>query len=220
MLPTILVTLFLSASSTEPEGSKYNPEAAVAAGPPLPILDIDGKAVRAGTSYYIIPSTSAGSDYGGVRMASLTNDSTTCPLSVVQDPHQESNGTPLMFLPVATKVGYIVRTSTDLNIEFTTDDTATCDEGNVWKVDDYDDDVEKWFVGTGGVEGKPGPRTINNWFKIVKYGGSYKMAYCPGVCKSCKIKCKDVGLFVDENGNRRLALTEDHPFVVTFIRAD
>ncbi|CAN0887797.1 unnamed protein product [Linum grandiflorum] len=234
MLPTLtlllllLLPLFLSAArpdSPSEEEPKYHTDAAVAAGPPIPILDIDGKAVRAGTSYYIIPATSSpASDCGGVRMATSSNDSSTsCPLSVVQDPHEDSSGTPLMFLPVATKTGYMVRTSTDLNIEFTADDTAICDEGNVWKVDDYDDDVEQWFVGTGGVEGKPGPRTVNNWFKIVKYGGgggSYKLAYCPGVCKSCKIKCKDVGLFVDEDGNRRLALVEDHAFVVSFMRAD
>ncbi|CAI0555906.1 unnamed protein product [Linum tenue] len=195
---------------------QYFPDAAVAAGPPVPILDIDGKTVKAGGSYYIIPANTT-THAGGVGMASLSATS-TCPLSVIQDRHADSNGSPLSFLPVATKLGYIVRTSTDLNIEFTT--TDACEEGGVWKVEEYDDDVEQWFVGTGGVEGKPGARTVEDWFKIVKYGVNYKLAHCPGVCKSCKIKCKDVGVFVDENGVRRLALTEDRPFVVKFARAD
>ncbi|CAI0556002.1 unnamed protein product [Linum tenue] len=234
--PTLLVLLLLllhnfpsSPSAASPTARRllaaddqdvqYFPDAAVSAGPPVPILDIEGKTVKAGGSYYIIPANTT-THAGGVGMSSLSATS-TCPLSVIQDRHADSNGSPLSFLPVATKLGYIVRTSTDLNIEFTT--TDACEEGGVWKVEEYDDDVEQWFVGTGGVEGKPGARTVEDWFKIVKYGVNnynYKLVHCPGVCKSCKIKCKDVGVFVDENGVRRLALTEDRPFVVKFMRAD
>ncbi|CAL1404039.1 unnamed protein product [Linum trigynum] len=39
---------------------------------------------------------------------------------------------------------------------------------------------------------------------------------------SCKVDCKDVGIYVDENGGRRLALVDKDgdPFVVKFVRAD
>ncbi|CAN1147524.1 unnamed protein product [Linum perenne] len=147
---------------------------------PLPVLDVEGKVLRSGTTYYVIPATT--------------------------------------FTPVNSKSGYTVRTFTDLNIKVSTD--TTCEEGTVWKVNDYNDDVQQWFIGTGGVEGNPGPRTVRNWFKIWKYGSNYKFTYCPAVCKSCKVDCKDVGIYVDENGGRKLALVdkEADPFVVKFVK--
>ncbi|CAN1169840.1 Kunitz trypsin inhibitor 5, partial [Linum perenne] len=115
-----------------------------------------------GTTYYVLPATSG--EGGGVALASTTSDPESCPLTVVQDDDEISQGLPLTFSPVNTKLGYTVRTFTDLNIKVSAN--TACDEGTVWKVDDYDDDVEQWFVGTGGVEGNPGPRTVKNWFKI------------------------------------------------------
>ncbi|CAL1404038.1 unnamed protein product [Linum trigynum] len=140
-----------------------------------------------------------------------TNTKEHYPLSVVQDRHELSKGLSVVFLPVNTKLGYAVQTATDLNIEFTA-------EAAVWKLEDYDDDVEKWFVGTGGIEGKPGLRTVGNWFKIAKFGGSYKIVYCPSVCKSCRVTCKDVGVFEDEDGKKRLALSDD-AMIVKFMKA-
>ncbi|CAN0887821.1 unnamed protein product [Linum grandiflorum] len=118
---------------------------------PLPVLDVDGKVVRSGTTYYAIPATNG--EGGGVALASMTKDPESCPQTVIQDEDEISQGT-------------------------------------VWKVDDYNDDVDQWFVGTGGVEGNPGPRT-------------------------------DVGIYVDENGGRRLALVdkEGDPYVVKFVKA-
>ncbi|CAN1147525.1 Kunitz trypsin inhibitor 5 [Linum perenne] len=175
---------------------------------PLPVLDVEGKVLRSGTTYYVIPATSG--EGGGVALASLTKDPESCPQTIVQDEDEISQGLPLTFTPVNSKSGYTVRTFTDLNIK----------EGTVWKVNDYNDDVQQWFIGTGGVEGNPGPRTVRNWFKIWKYGSNYKFTYCPAVCKSCKVDCKDVGIYVDENGGRKLALVdkEADPFVVKFVK--
>ncbi|CAN1294897.1 Kunitz trypsin inhibitor 5 [Linum perenne] len=183
---------------------------------PLPVLDVEGKVLRSGTTYYVIPATSG--EGGGVALASLTKDPESCPQTIVQDEDEISQGLPLTFTPVNSKSGYTVRTFTDLNIKVSTD--TTCEEGTVWKVNDYDDDVQQWFIGTGGVEGNPGPRTVRNWFKIWKYGSNYKFTYCPAVCKSCKVDCKDVGIYVDENGGRKLALVdkEADPFVVKFVK--
>ncbi|CAN1178769.1 Kunitz trypsin inhibitor 5 [Linum perenne] len=180
---------------------------------PSPVTDVDGTPLRSGLKYFILPSVSGN---GG---ASMTSDPESCPLTVVQDEDEISQGLPLTFSPINTKLGYTVRTFTDLNIKVSAD--TACDEGTVWKVDDYDDDVDQWFVGTGGVEGNPGPRTVKNWFKIWKYGSNYKFSYCPAVCKSCKVDCKDVGIYVDENGGRRLALVdkEGDPFAVKFVKA-
>ncbi|CAN1178809.1 Kunitz trypsin inhibitor 5 [Linum perenne] len=180
---------------------------------PAPVTDVDGTPLRSGLKYFILPAVSGN---GG---ASMTSDPESCPLTVVQDEDEISQGLPLTFSPINTKLGYTVRTFTDLNIKVSAD--TACDEGTVWKVDDYDDDVDQWFVGTGGVEGNPGPRTVKNWFKIWKYGSNYKFSYCPAVCKSCKVDCKDVGIYVDENGGRRLALVdkEGDPFAVKFVKA-
>ncbi|CAI0544536.1 unnamed protein product [Linum tenue] len=131
---------------------------------PLPVLDVNGKVVRSGSNYYVLPAVSG--EGGGVALASLTKDSESCPQTVVQDQDEISQGIQLTFGPVNSKSGYTVRTFTDLNVRFVAD--TPCEEGTVWKVEDYDDDVQQWFLGTGGVEGNPGPRTVKNWFKIWK----------------------------------------------------
>ncbi|CAI0544524.1 unnamed protein product [Linum tenue] len=183
---------------------------------PLPVLDVNGKVVRSGSNYYVLPAVSG--EGGGVALASLTKDSESCPQTVVQDQDEISQGIQLTFAPVNTKSGYTVRTFTDLNVRFVAD--TPCEEGTatVWKVESYDDDVKQWFIGTGGIEGKPGPRTVENWFKIAKFGGNYKIVYCPSVCKSCKVTCKDVGIYEDEDGKKRLALSDD-PMIVKFMKA-
>ncbi|CAI0555907.1 unnamed protein product [Linum tenue] len=180
---------------------------------PIPVTDVDGATVRSGLNYFILPSVSGHG--GGVALDRTKTKK--CPLSVFQDNYDLSKGLPVVFLPLNAKPGYTVRTSIDLNIEFTTE--TACDEAAVWKVEGYDHDLGQIrFVGTGGIEGKPGPRTVDNWFKIVKYGGNYKLVYCPSVCKQCKVECKDVGVFEDEYGKKRLALS-DEPLVVKFLKA-
>ncbi|CAN1178771.1 Kunitz trypsin inhibitor 5 [Linum perenne] len=172
---------------------------------PSPVTDVDGTPLRSGLKYFILPSVSGNG--GGVALDRTKTKK--CPLSVFQDDYELSKGLPVVFLPVNAKQGYTVQTITDLN----------SDEATVWKVESYDHDVKQWFIGTGGIEGKPGPRTVDNWFKIAKYGGNYKLVYCPSVCKSCKVQCKDVGVYEDEDGKKRLALTDDEPSIVKFMKA-
>ncbi|CAI0544525.1 unnamed protein product [Linum tenue] len=179
---------------------------------PVAVTDVDGTPLRSGLNYFILPSVSGNG--GGVALDRTKTKK--CPLSVFQDDYELSKGLSVVFLPVNTKPGYTVQTSTDLNIEFTAE--TACDEATVWKVESYDDDVKQWFIGTGGIEGKPGPRTVENWFKIAKFGGNYKIVYCPSVCKSCKVTCKDVGIYEDEDGKKRLALSDD-PMIVKFMKA-
>ncbi|CAI0544521.1 unnamed protein product [Linum tenue] len=199
MIPALVLTFLL---------------ATLSAATPPPVFDTDGHPLYTGVQYHILPAAGG----GGLTLAST--DSESCPQTVVQDQDEISQGIQLTFAPVNTKSGYTVRTFTDLNVRFVAD--TPCEEGTVWKVEDYDDDVQQWFLGTGGVEGNPGPRTVKNWFKIWKYGSNYKLTYCPAVCKSCKVDCKDVGIYVDENGGRRLALVDKDgdPFVIKFVKAD
>ena len=110
----------------------------------------------------------------------------------------------------------MVRVSTDLNIKFSA--ATICAQSTVWRLANYDESTGQYFVTTGGVEGNPGPETVSNWFKIEKLNDDYKLVFCPGVCDVCKVICRDVGLYIDEHGTRRLALS-DVPFVVMFRKA-
>ncbi|KAK6243891.1 hypothetical protein QUC31_010300 [Theobroma cacao] len=176
-----------------------------------PVLDISGEELRTGTDYYILPVIRGGGG-GGLTLASTGNE--TCPLDVVQEQLEVSDGLPVTFSPVNIKKG-VVRVSTDQNIKFSA--ATICVQSTLWKLDSFDDSTQQWFVTTGGVEGNPGRETIDNWFKIEKYEDDYKLVFCPTVCDFCKVMCRDVGVFID-GGVRRLALS-DVPFKVMFKRA-
>ncbi|KAI9092538.1 hypothetical protein K1719_027666 [Acacia pycnantha] len=173
---------------------------------PEQVVDTSGKKVRAGANYYVIPANAD----GGLALASIGEE---CPMDVVAV--QGYSGVPLSFTPVNPKKG-VVHVSTDLNVVFSAN--TDCPQSNVWKLDDYDDTTGQWFVTTGGVVGNPGWQTVSNWFKIEKYEESYKLVYCPTVCSYCNVQCRDIGIYVDSNGNQRLALS-DSPYKVQFQRA-
>jgi hypothetical protein len=175
------------------------------------VVDTLGKKLRADANYYIIPVIPI--SRGGASLG-LTNTGQSFPHDVaVVNRYQ---GLPLTFTPINPKKG-VIRVSTDLNIKFSSRRTIP-DRSTVWKLDRFDFSKRQWFVTTGGVVGNPGWETINNWFKIEKYGDAYKLVYCPSVVQSFKHLCKDVGVFVDEKGNKRLALS-DVPLKVKFQQA-
>lgn len=176
------------------------------------VLDISGKRLQKGVDYYILPVIRGRG--GGLKLANARNK--TCPLDVVQDQFEVSNGLPLTFSPMNPRECF-VHESTDLNIKFSAAPATTCIQSKVWKLDSYDDSLGQWFVTSGGVEGNPGPQTVSNWFKIEKFNDDYKLVFCPTVCNFCKVICRDVGIFI-KDGIRRLALS-DQPFIVMFKKA-
>ncbi|XP_047150520.1 miraculin-like [Vigna umbellata] len=184
---------------------------------PEQVVDTSGKKLRVDLNYYIVPavpSTRCGGygrcmNSGGLSLASIGE---SYPLDVVLV--RGSLGLPLSFSPVDPKTG-VVRVSTDLNIMFSTDHTSCAEYSPVWKLDHFDVAKGQWFVTTGGSVGNPGWGTICNWFKIEKFDGAYKIVYCPTLFPHSKHLCKDVGIFLDENGYKRLALS-DVPFKVKF----
>ncbi|KAH7550621.1 hypothetical protein JRO89_XS13G0233200 [Xanthoceras sorbifolium] len=178
---------------------------------PDPVLDISGKKLQAGTDYYILPVVRGRG--GGLTLASTGKE--TCPLDVVQEQQEVANGLPLTFSPVNIKKG-VVSLSTDLNIKFSA--ASICVQSTVWKLDNFDKSLGQWFVTTGGVEGNPGRETVSNWFKIEKFDDDYKLLFCPTVCDSCRVQCRDIGIYIDQAGTRRLALS-DTPFKVMFKKA-
>lgn len=183
---------------------------------PDPVLDTNGDPLRTGARYLISPIIwGAG---GGPFQLGGRNKS--CPLKVVRtggalllDP------IPLTFLSVTQEKGAIVRLSTDYNIKFLT--TIPCNVSTVWKLGSLDAWARSALVTIGGVEGNPGPETINNWFKIEKYLGNYKLVICPQVCNFCRVYCSDLGLLADMDGDLRLAVPApgDTPYNVLFQKA-
>ncbi|XP_057443448.1 miraculin-like [Lotus japonicus] len=179
---------------------------------PEQVVDITGKKLIAG-AYYNVLLTTPYTKCANPQGLGLSSIGETCPLDVVVVNRQHNS--PLRFTPLNPKKG-VVRVSTDLNVMFAPN--ATCPyHSPVWKLDCYGVEGE-CVVSTDGFVGKPGAESIGNWFKIEKYGAGYKLVYCPGVCISCKHQCKDLGMAVDKNGNRRLALSYV-PFQVKFAKA-
>ncbi|KAL5081258.1 hypothetical protein RYX36_009679 [Vicia faba] len=184
------------------------------------VVDTFGKKLRADANYYILPVSPIYKcgPYDKCRSSgsslALANIGKSCPFDVViVDKYQ---GLPLTFTPVNPKKG-VIRVSTDLNIKFASRPTCL-HHSMVWTLDSFNVSKRQWFVITGGVVGNPDWETINNWFKIEKDGDAYKLVFCPSVVQSFKHLCKNVGVFVDENGNKRLALS-DVPLKVKFQQA-
>ncbi|RDX96057.1 hypothetical protein CR513_21332, partial [Mucuna pruriens] len=158
---------------------------------PEPVIDTSGKKLQSDLSYYIVPAVRSFTRCGryeclNAEGLSLASIGESCPLDVVLV--QRSHGLPLTFAPVDPKKG-VVRVSTDLNIMFSTDRTSCAEYSPVWKLDHFD----------ATRLGKPFATSsrLRNVMVLIKH------------------MCKDVGVFVDENGYRRLALS-DVPYKVKF----
>ncbi|KAK9131200.1 hypothetical protein Sjap_011689 [Stephania japonica] len=175
------------------------------------VRDVAHKKLISGVGYYVLPAP--GGNGGGLSLSFSRNQS--CPLEVVQEDDEYWNGLPLMFFPVNAKG--TIRVSTDVNIKFDTE-VDTCVEPTVWRVGAFDKEVRQYFVKAGGFIGSPGRETLRNWFKIEKYEDGYKLSHCPSVCKYCKVMCKNLGIYEDSDGVKRLALSETS-FKVIFQKA-
>ncbi|KAK2421569.1 miraculin [Trifolium repens] len=183
---------------------------------PEPVLDISGNKVTTGVKYYILPVfRGRGGGLTVTNVNNLNSGNNTCPLYVLQEKLEVKNGQGVTFTPYNTKQGVIL-TSTDLNIKSYVTDT-TCSQSQVWKLLKVLTGV--WFLATGGVEGNPGFDTIFNWFKIEKADKDYVLSFCPTV-STTQTLCRELGLYVDDNGNKHLALSDKVPsFRVVFKRA-
>ncbi|XP_047319500.1 miraculin-like [Impatiens glandulifera] len=191
---------------------------AFASADPNPVLDIDGKKLRAETHYYILPVVRGMGGGLSLDFTGRVNNSEVsfCPLDVVQERLEVENGLPVTFSPVNPKKD-VIRESTDHNIQF--EAMTICIQSTLWQLASQDEATGLYFVATGGQKGNPGKDTLRNWFKIEKFDNYYKLVFCPSVCDICKVICMDVGIYVDENHMRRLVLSEK-PFLVMFKKVD
>ncbi|KAK9085197.1 hypothetical protein Sjap_025608 [Stephania japonica] len=194
---------------------------------PLPqpvVVDIDGDPVQVGVEYHLV-SYIWGAGGGGLALGPNRNRTKICPLSVVQLPLDTLYGLPIRFFPVnhAPVGSRAVRTSTDYLLQFnsTGSDSSICGKEPIWKLDAFDESVGKYFISTTNVI----TTDMAYQFKIESVGGipigNYKLSYCPNVCSTCeRVLCKDIGVDWDPTDVvRRLALTDDYPFVLVFLKA-
>ncbi|OIW12006.1 hypothetical protein TanjilG_16117 [Lupinus angustifolius] len=179
---------------------------------PEPVVDISGQKLKTGLNYNILPLIKGSG--GGLTI--LPSNNNTCPLYIVQEKVELLNGKSVTFTPYKANKHGVILTSTDLNIKsYVT--TTTCSQSPVWRLLKVLSGV--WFLSTGGVEGNPGSVTIVNWFKIEKDEKDYVLSFCPSVCK-CQTLCRSLGIYIDDDGNKHLALSDKvPPFRVMFKRA-
>ncbi|CAI9113352.1 OLC1v1013936C1 [Oldenlandia corymbosa var. corymbosa] len=189
-----------------------------------PVIDTTGESLHHGNIYYILPAAGGESSNGGGGITLQIGRNNSCPYEIVQTSEKNSNGLPLSFSPVTND--NLIRVDTDLNIKFVNNTQVgfpvTCPQSSVWRINSTGSNPV--FVTTGGVEGNPSLQTLPNWFKIQKFEDGYQIQYCPSASLCGKnpcgvlLLCENVGVFVDDNGARRLALNQA-PFKMVFKRA-
>ncbi|KAI9100784.1 hypothetical protein K1719_024146 [Acacia pycnantha] len=169
------------------------------------VLDVKGDIVVNGGTYYILPYIWALG--GGLELAKTGNE--TCPLSVVQSPFEVEHG-----LPWTIRSPLKIR---DVKSNMALDFFSV--EG---KVPSCVPSPSKWTI----VEGEDGIKsvkirgfknTLKGWFKIQQYNSiAYKIVFCPINGDSCG----NLGISMDDHGNRLLVITDDHPLVVGFVKVE
>ncbi|KAL1356292.1 hypothetical protein HN51_008302 [Arachis hypogaea] len=193
---------------------------------PNQVLDTLGNKLREGENYYIIPVQATNNKFSiGTMILNCTfNADAVCPtlfFGVVDG--IMNHGQPFSFSSIKPNKRGFVHVSRDLNIKFSSSWVQTsycCNKrySRVWEIGMFDRSTRKWFVTSGGSVGNPSWRSIKKWFKIEKYEKDYKIVYCPSFCEYCKVQCRDIGVYEDQNGNKRLALV-DVPYKVQFQKA-
>ncbi|XP_044465875.1 kunitz trypsin inhibitor 5-like [Mangifera indica] len=179
-----------------------------------PVLDFTGKKVLSGTEYYILSTFQDSKNCVGLNLSDGTTK--TCPMNVIQENLEFQKGVALTFLHVVDQEDGVVYESLDLNIKFSSVKIA-CGQPTAWRVGDFENSTGQWFITADGVEGDPGARTLESWFRFEKNSeNTYKIRHCPSVCRSCVTLCSDVGVYSGD-GLKRLALSQT-PMAITFIK--
>lgn len=158
---------------------------------------------------------------GGFALSTYKND--MCPLLVVQVPSPLNKLPPVTFSPASPVAGGAIKTSTNLNIKYSTRTSSKACQGSsrVWRL--LKRITEARFVSDDGVEGNPSSDTLVNWFTIEKSedkNGGYKLRFCPTEICKCSVSCSDLGIYVGDDKKRYLGLGDKiEPISVVFKRA-
>ncbi|KAF8089359.1 hypothetical protein N665_0508s0007 [Sinapis alba] len=177
------------------------------------VLDINGDIIFRG-SYYVLPVIRGRG--GGVTLRGRGGE--LCPFDIVQESSEVDEGIPVKFSNWRPRVAFVPE-SQDLNIEMDVEATI-CIQSTYWRVGEFDEERKQYFVVAGSKTDGSGQDSPKSFFQIKKSGDDdYKFVFCPPACDSGRPRCRNVGIFVDEIGVRRLALSSE-PFLVMFKKAN
>nr|P83594.1 RecName: Full=Factor Xa inhibitor BuXI [Bauhinia ungulata] len=166
------------------------------------VLDTDGKPVNNGGQYYIIPAFRGNG--GGLELTRVGRE--TCPHTVVQASSEISNGLPVMIAALPRTM--FISTAWRVSIQFLKVPTCT-PKPSYWHIP-QDSDME------GSVEVRVDERFPLE-FRIEKVSeDAYKLMHCPSSSDSCR----DLGIAIDEENNRRLVVRDGKPLLVRFKEAN
>ncbi|OIT32734.1 PREDICTED: kunitz trypsin inhibitor 2-like [Nicotiana attenuata] len=182
------------------------------------VLDTDGNPLKVGLKYFVLPIL-RGTGGGLILSRVVDKNVKNCPQDIVQDPNELHRGRPVEFIPAyPNKTGQLILKNNPINVKFYSPSaTSRCANFTVWKMDKK----YKYVVGRGKVGIL---NNIRNWFRIRPYGKGYRFVYCPTLCVPCKIKCFDLVISYEKQGDnadiRRLAASGNElPFSVQFKKA-
>lgn len=147
------------------------------------VVDTFGNLVKTDLQYYIKPAKNTGENRGGglgLRGINDNDNSTTCPLGVVQEINEQTDGLFVSFFPIVKPQDGLIRGFTDLNVQFYTSDT--CNQGTVWRIEELEGQT---FVNLGGKIGDPVAETLSNWFKIERIANDFKYTPCALHAQPC-----------------------------------
>ncbi|XP_028805577.1 trypsin inhibitor DE5 alpha chain-like [Neltuma alba] len=170
------------------------------------LLDMDGEPLNNGGLYYILPVIRGKG--GGLELARTGSD--PCPRTVVQARSETSKGWPARLaspiLMLTLMPGF------PLTIEFHRQNPPSCHRQSrlQWTVESESKLVK---IASKEEEQLFGP------FQIQSYGDDYKLVYCERQSRDNR-GCRDLGISLDEQNNRRLVVKDGEPLRVQFMKAD
>ncbi|XP_054800944.1 trypsin inhibitor-like [Prosopis cineraria] len=172
------------------------------------LLDADGEMLRNGGSYYLLPAYSGNG--GGLELAKTVDE--TCPLTVVQARSETSRGLPATIW-TPPRIAFL-SPRFPLNIEFEPRYLPPCYQQSRlrWKVERKSQVVK--------IASDKEQRLVGQ-FKIQPYKDDYKLVYCDDDdLEGNSDDCKDLGISIDDQNNRRLAVKHGDPLAVRFVKAN
>ncbi|KAL1192202.1 Kunitz trypsin inhibitor 4 [Cardamine amara subsp. amara] len=178
------------------------------------VVDIDGEILFMDDSFYVLPVIRG--QGGGLTLRGRGGK--PCPFDIVQSSSEVNEGIPVKFSGWTSRVGF-VPDSENLHIK-TVVKATICLQSTYWRIGEFDDVRKQYFVVAGPKPKSSEKDSLKSFFTIEKSGDdAFKFVFCPRDWDSDSPKCSDVGIFVDELGVRRLALS-DTPFLVMFKKAN
>nr|P81365.1 RecName: Full=Trypsin inhibitor 1B; AltName: Full=ETIB [Erythrina variegata]AAB24755.1 ETIb=Kunitz-type trypsin inhibitor [Erythrina variegata, var. Orientalis, seeds, Peptide, 176 aa] [Erythrina variegata]prf//1903155B trypsin inhibitor ET1b [Erythrina variegata var. orientalis] len=173
------------------------------------LVDVEGEDVVNGGTYYMLPGIEG--DGGGMEGAKTGRE--TCPITVVQSRNDVSNGEPITI--ESPFRSYFIPKGSLVRIGFTS--PPKCAPSPWWTL--ALDRPQGLSVKLGEYESTE----FNYSFKFEDVSSklhSYKLSYCVREEWYEDYICKNIGIYRDSKGYRRLVVNEENPLVVVLKKVE